>query len=384
MNLRRMIAVAAKEWREIVRDRLFFALAFVVPAVLMLIFGYGLSLDVENVPLAISDHDRSALSREYAYRFIGSRYFHFKGYAEDERELDPLLQDGRIRAAIIIPPNFQRNLRAGRAAHVQILIDGTIPSRTQTTKGYIAAINSDFSLQLLAQHLSRLRGLPLEEARQRLRPVGLEVRYLYNQSIKSVWSLAPKLVMLVLLFVPPLLTAVGVVREKESGSIYNIYASTVGRGEFLIGKLTPYVAISTINVVVLSLLATQVFGAPFKGDALFFFLASVLFVICTTGIGLLVSLMVRTQLAATVVTVIVTMVPALEYSGFLIPVESMTAEGQIEAHLFPAIYFTDIVVGSFLKGVGMGSLWPSLLVLATYSAVLFAAGLLLFNKRPRA
>lgn len=384
MNLRRMIAVAAKEWREIVRDRLFFALAFVVPAVLMLIFGYGLSLDVENVPLAISDHDRSALSREYAYRFIGSRYFHFKGYAEDERELDPLLQDGRIRAAIIIAPNFQRNLQAGRAAHVQILIDGTIPSRTQTTKGYIAAINSDFSLQLLAQHLSRLRGIPLEEARQRLRPVGLEVRYLYNQSVKSVWSLAPKLVMLVLLFVPPLLTAVGVVREKESGSIYNIYASTVGRGEFLIGKLTPYVAISTINVVVLSLLATQVFGAPFKGDALFFFLASVLFVICTTGIGLLVSLMVRTQLTATVVTVILTMVPALEYSGFLIPVESMTAEGQIEAHLFPAIYFTEIVVGSFLKGVGMGSLWPSLLVLATYSAVLFAAGFLLFNKRPRA
>jgi len=384
MNRRRIIAVAAKEWREIVRDRLFFGLAFVVPAVLMLIFGYGLSLDVENVPLAISDHDRSALSREYAHQFIDSRYFRFVGYAAGERELDPLLKDGRIRAAVIIPPNFQRNLRAGRAAHVQILIDGTIPSRTQTTKGYISAINSDFSLQLLAQHLSRLRGVSLEEARQRLQPVGLEVRYLYNQSVKSVWSLAPKLVMLMLLFVPPLLTAVGVVREKESGSIYNIYASTVGRGEFLIGKLTPYVAISTINVVVLSLLATQVFGAPFKGDPLFFFLASVLFVTCTTGIGLLVSLLVKTQLAATVVTVILTMVPALEYSGFLTPVESMTTEGQIEAHMFPAIYFTDIVVGSFLKGVGFDSLWPNLLALAAYSAVLFAAGYLLFNKRPRA
>lgn len=384
MNLRRMIAVATKEWREIVRDRMFFSLAFVVPAVLMLIFGYGLSLDVENVPVAIADHDRSALSREYTYRFIGSRYFLFKGYAEDEPDLDALLKDGRIRAAIIIPPNFQRNLRAGRAAHVQILIDGTIPSRTQTTKGYIGAINSDFSLQLLAEQLSQLRGVPLEEARQRVQPVRVEARYLYNQRLKSVWSLAPKLVMLTLLFVPPLLTAVGVVREKESGSIYNIYASTVSRGEFLIGKLTPYVAISAINVVVLSLLATQVFGAPFKGDPLFFFLASLLFVICTTGIGLLVSLMVRTQLAATVVTVILTMVPALEYSGFLIPVESLTREGQIEARLFPAIYFTNIVVGSFLKGVGVDALWPDLMVLAVYTAVLFSAGYLLFNKRPRA
>lgn len=384
MNRRRIIAVAAKEWREIVRDRLFFGLAFVVPAVLMLIFGYGLSLDVENVPLAISDHDRTPLSREYAYQFTGSRYFHFNGYAADERQLDLLLKDGRIRAAIIIPPNFQRNLRAGRAAHVQILIDGTIPSRTQTTKGYIAAINSDFSLQLLAQHLARLRGLSLEDARERVQPVRLEVRYLYNQSVKSVWSLAPKLVMLVLLFVPPLLTAVGVVREKETGSIYNIYASTVGRGEFLIGKLMPYVAISAIDVLVLSLLATQVFGAPFKGDPLFFLFASILFVTCTTGIGLLVSLLVRTQLAATVVTVILTMVPALEYSGFLVPVESMTAEGQIEAHLFPAIYFTDIVVGSFLKGVGPGVLWPDLLILASYTAVLFSACYLLFNKRPRA
>lgn len=383
MKWRRATAVAHKEWREVLRDRLFFTLAFVVPAALMLIFGYGLSLDVENVPFAVVDYDRTSLSRDYAYRFIGSRYFDFKGYAASERELDPLLKDNRIRAAIIIPPHFQRNLLAGRAAHVQTLIDGTIPSRTQTTKGYVAAINSNFSMEMLAHHVSRLRGLPLDQARERVQPVRLEVRYLYNQSVKSIWSLAPKLIMLVMIFVPPLLTAVGIVREKETGSIYNIYASTVSRGEFLLGKLAPYVAISVVNVLVLWFLATQVFGAPFKGHPLFFFLASVLFVTCTTSIGLLVSLLVRTQLAATLITVILTMVPAMEYSGFLMPVESLSGEGGIEARLLPAMYYTNIVVGSFLKGVGLEVLWVDLLVLAGYTLALYVAGYLLFHKRPK-
>ena len=383
MKWRRATAVAHKEWREVLRDRLFFTLAFVVPAALMLIFWYGLSLDVENVPFAVVDYDRTSLSRDYAYRFIGSRYFDFKGYAASERELDPLLKDNRIRAAIIIPPHFQRNLLAGRAAHVQTLIDGTIPSRTQTTKGYVAAINSNFSMEMLAHHVSRLRGLPLDQARERVQPVRLEVRYLYNQSVKSIWSLAPKLIMLVMIFVPPLLTAVGIVREKETGSIYNIYASTVSRGEFLLGKLAPYVAISVVNVLVLWFLATQVFGAPFKGHPLFFFLASVLFVTCTTGIGLLVSLLVRTQLAATLITVILTMVPAMEYSGFLMPVESLSGEGGIEARLLPAMYYTNIVVGSFLKGVGLEVLWVDLLVLAGYTLALYVAGYLLFHKRPK-
>lgn len=384
MKWRRATAVAQKEWLEILRDRLFFTLAFVVPAALMLIFGYGLSLDVENVSFAVVDYDRTSLSRDYAYRFIGSRYFDFKGYAASERDLDPLLMNNRIRAAIIIPPHFQRNLLAGRAAHVQTLIDGTIPSRTQTTKGYVAAINGNFSMEMLAHHVSRLRGLPLDQARERVQPVRLEVRYLYNQSAKSIWSLAPKLIMLVMIFVPPLLTAVGIVREKETGSIFNIYASTVSRGEFLLGKLAPYVAISVVNVLVLWVLATQVFGAPFKGNPLFFFLASVLFVTCTTGIGLLVSLLVRTQLAATLMTVILTMVPALDYSGFLMPVESLSGEGGIEARLLPAMYYTNIVVGSFLKGVGLEVLWVDLLVLAGYTLALYVAGYLLFHKRPKA
>ncbi len=173
------------------------------------------------------------------------------------------------------------------------------------------------------------------------------------------------------------------VREKENGSIYNIYSSTATRGEFLLGKLAPYLAISMVNALILWLLATQLFGAPFKGDPLFFLLATMVFVICTTGIGLLVSLIVRTQVAAMLLTVVVTVIPSVLYSGLLVPVASMDPVGQLKAHLFPAVYFTDIVLGSFLKGIGIGDLWGRLLALLVYSALLWTASLLIFHKRPK-
>lgn len=381
MNAARVWAVAYKEWREIVRDRLFFALAFVVPAVLMLLFGFGLSLDVEDIPMAVVDYDHSALSREYAHRFIDSRYFDFKGYVDDERTLAKRITANELRAVLIIREGFERNLLAGRPAEVQTVIDGTFPFRAQTAKGYVAAINAAFNVELLARVLSQLRGLSEVQAREHLPPLRLEVRYLYNQSVKSIWSIAPKLLMAIMMISPPFLTALGIVREKESGSIFNIYSSTVRRSEFLAGKLLPYVAISTLNVIILWALAMFLFGAPFKGDPLFFLLASMLYVTCTTGIGLLVSVAVRTQVAAMIGTAILTVVPAVLYSGVLIPVSSLSSFARVIAHLLPGMYYADIAMGSFLKGVGFAALWPNVLALAAYAAVLFTAGFMLFHKR---
>ena len=165
MNLKRIVALAWKEWREIVRDRLFFALAFIVPPMLMLVFGFGLTLDVENLPFAVVDHDRTPASRDYAYRFISSRYFDFKGYADDERVIDRLLADNRVRVALVFPPRFHERLARGEAAPVQVIIDGTFPMRAQTTQGYVAAINAAVSAENMAQALSATRGVPLAEAR---------------------------------------------------------------------------------------------------------------------------------------------------------------------------------------------------------------------------
>ena len=185
--------------------------------------------------------------------------------------------------------------------------------------------------------------------------------------------------MFTLLFSSPLLTALGVVREKESGSIYNIYSSTVSRLEFLIGKLSPYVFISTINAVLLWVLAILVFEVPFKGSFLLFFMSSMLFVLCNTGIGLLVSLLVRTQMAALIITIVYATVPGFMFSGMMVPVSSLTGGAQFQAHLFPGMYYTNILRGSFLKGVGFEVLWKEILALAVFAVLLSLIALYLFE-----
>lgn len=384
MNLRRVAAVASKEWRETVRDRMFFLLAFLLPVLWMTVFGHGLVLDVEGIPFAVVDRDRTALSRDYLYRFFESRYFSFQGYLAGEDEVDRALRRGTIRAAIVVPEKFEEQLRAGQPVAVQTLIDGTFPLRTDITKGYVIAINGAFSEERLIEHVSRQGGLSRAQAEARLRPITLEVRYLYNEEVRSTWSMVPALVMFALMLSSPLLTALGIVREKETGSIYNIYSSTVTKAEFLAGKLLPYGLISFWNAVALWIMATVWFGVPFKGDLPFFLAASLVFVLASTGIGLIVSLLVRTQIAALLITIIVSIVPTILFSGLIVPVSSLSPGAQIQAHLFPGMYYTNIVRGAFLKGVGAEVLWVDVLALALYAVILRIVGYGFFTKRPRA
>jgi len=383
MNFRRVATVAWKEWRETVRDRMFLLLAFLLPVLWMLVFGYGLVLDVEHIPLVVVDRDHSSLSRDYLYRFITSRYFDFKGSLAGEAEADAWLESGKARAVVVIPEKFGERLLAGQPVAVQTLIDGTFPLRTDITKGYVIAINSAFSGELIREYVVRTRGLSPARAEILAQPVELEVRYLYNEEVRSAWSTIPALVMFSLMLAPPLLTALGIVREKESGSIYNIYSATVTKLEYLAGKLTPYVVISCVNAGALWLLATLWFEVPFKGQAGLFLFASLIFVLTSTGIGLLVSIIVSTQIAALIVTMIVCTLPTILFSGLIVPVSSLSAGAQVQAHLLPGMYYTDIVRGTFLKGVGLDVLWPDIFALAFYAVVLWLVAYRLFTKRPR-
>lgn len=383
MNLRRIAAVSQKEWKETVRDRLFLLMAFLLPMLWMVVFGYGLVLDVEHVPFAVLDRDQSSSSRDYLYRFIDSRYFDYRGSVSDEREIDRLLGDTSIRMAIVVPERFEERLLAGRSVTIQTLLDGTFPLHADTTKGYVIAVNNSFAQELITDFLTRTRGLVPAEARRLTEPVSLETRYLYNEEVRSTWSMVPALIMFTLMVASPLLTALGVVREKETGSIYNIYSSTVSKAEFLIGKLAPYFAISTINVGVLWMIAVWLFRVPFKGNIAVFFAASMLFVLCSVGIGLVISLLVRTQMAALLITIVIAMVPTLLFSGLLVPVSSLSPGAQVQAHLFPMMYYTDVVRGSFLKGLGWKSMWMDLFALAGFAVVLQLVAYGLFTKRPK-
>ncbi|HET6674726.1 MAG TPA: ABC transporter permease [Nitrospiraceae bacterium] len=384
MNLRRVRAVASKEWREVTRDRMFLLLAFFMPAIWIVVFGYGLVLDVENISFVVVDRDHSALSRDYLYRFSQSRYFSFLGELANEREADVWLQSGKARAVIIVPEKFEYRLRSGRPANVQTLIDGIFPIRADITKNYVIAINSAFNRDMIGNHLARIRGLSRDEAQRRMSNIVLEVRYLYNEEIRSAWSTVPALIMFSLMVSSPLLTALGVVREKETGSIYNIYSATVSRLEFLAGKLLPYVAISAVNVMVLWLIAVFLFAVPFKGSFLLFLATSLLFVFTSTGIGLVISLLVQTQQAALIITIVLSTVPTILFSGLIAPVSSLARGPRLQAHLFPGMYYTNIVRGTFLKNVDLAVLWTDMLALGVYAGALGMIGYWLFTKRPRA
>jgi len=350
----------------------------------MVVFGYGLVLDVEHVPFVVLDRDQSSLSRDYVYRFIESRYFDYRGSVTDEREIDRMLGDTAIRMAVVIPERFEERLLAGRTVTVQTLLDGTFPLHADTTKGYVIAVNRSFTQEQLTGFLARTRGLAPTEARRLAESVALETRYLYNEEVRSTWSMVPALIMFSLMVASPLLTALGVVREKETGSIYNIFSSTASKTEFLIGKLAPYVAISAINVTLLWVIAVWYFQVPFKGSVTVFFAASLLFVLCSTGIGLVISLLVRTQMAALIITIIIAMVPTLLFSGFLVPVSSLSSGAQVQAHLFPAMYYTAVVRGSFLKGLDLKAMWTNLLALAGLAVTFRVVAYGLFTKRPKA
>jgi ABC-2 type transport system permease protein len=383
VKLRRILIVAQKEWREVIRDPIFLSLAFVLPVVWILVFGYTMTFDVKNIPFAVLDLDHSVHSRDLAYRFISSPYFDFRGYLPDQHEADRQLAAASLRLVVSIPEHFEQDVTSGRRAGIATLIDGTFPNRAQTVQAYAEAITRNYSLAVQARYIAMRVGVTQDRAVVAMQPVQLEIRYLYNQALRSNWSVAPSLVMLTLMFVPSLLSALTVVREKESGSIYNIYCSTVTRGEFLAGKLLPSIAISFVDALLLSAIAVYYFGAPFKGGLGFYLLASLLYVTCTASMGLLVSTLVRSQNAALMIASILGIIPAIQFSGMINPVPTLEGGAWVQAHLFPAMYFENIVLGTYLKGVGWSTLWPNLCVLGGYATIMIALAHLSFRKRQR-
>ncbi|WP_163833761.1 ABC transporter permease [Spartinivicinus ruber] len=383
MKMERIMALATKEAREIWRDKLYLAMGFVVPIMMMMVLGYGLSFDVERIPFAILDQDQSPKSREFAAKLTDSRYFSLVRYIDHSDQANDLLARSQARLILIIPPDFSRQLNAGRPVAVQTLIDGIFPFRADTTRGYVQAITNAFNQTLLQQWLARNEGIHPEVVANRFTPVQLQPRYLYNQAIRSEWSLAPGLMMLILNIMPAFLTALSVVREKESGSIYNLYASSISRGEFIVGKLLPILAISIINILILWLMVTQLFNAPFKGEAITFFAISVVYVICTASVGMLVSILVQTQVAAILVTMVVTLVPGMLYSGLMVPVNSMSGDARIAAAILPAHHYLNIIWDIFLKNLPLTRLLADLAAIIMFAVVLWTIGFWRFSKRPK-
>lgn len=378
MNWRRVLVIARCETRLLRRDPMLWLRALGVPVALFVFMGYGLSFDVEHIPFAVCDHDHSAASREYIYAFAATRAFVLRDGAASEEDIERMLRRGEVRLAVIVPAGFERTLYRGLPATVQLLVDGVYTYHAEVTRGYALAVHARTAGALFAARVRERTGQVLDVA-----PIDVRTRYLYNEALRGTNTMIPGLLPLVLMLTPALMMALTVVREKELGSIFNFLSSPATRSEFIAGKLLPIAVIGIANAVLLALLAVTVFRVPFKGSALVYVGGSALYVVSTATIGLVVSSFVRTQLAGIVATSILTVVPALLYSGMLVPIQSMNTDTRVMAALLPAMYYNRIVVAAFLKNLPLSAVASDLAVLLLFCTVFLGAGIALTRKRER-
>ena len=371
-SFRRLWAYSLRETMELVRDPIRLMFALIGTAILMPVFGYGITFDVENLTYAVLDRDQTPESRTYIENLAGSRYFEEQPPLISNHDLEARLLSGDIALAIEIPPGFGRDVGRGASPEIAATIDGTMPFRAETIHGYVEGIHQRY----LAEHSKRDVG----NANQ-AQPMQIEARYRYNQDFKSIFSMVPSVIALLLMFIPAVLMAVGVVREKELGSITNLYVTPVSRLEFLLGKQLPYVGLGMVNFILMTAMALFWFGVPIRGNEFTLLLGAVLFVFATTGLGLLISSFTSTQIAALFGTAIITMVPSVMFSGMMQPVSSLEGAPEVLSVIIPTSHFMSISVGTFTKGLGFAALYPELLHLALFFPVLTVLSMLLLKKQ---
>ncbi len=347
-SLRRLLSYTRREAMELRRDPIRATLAMLGSVLLMFIMGYGVSFDVENLTYAVLDRDQTTTSQHYLLNMAGSRYFIEQAPLANHAELDQRMRSNDISLAVEIPPNFGRDLKRGAVPQVAFWIDGAMPMRADTIKGYVQGIHLSY-----LQQLAREAGVDGQ-----LAPADVAIRYRYNPDVQSLPAMAPAMIPLLLMMIPAMLTALGVVREKELGSITNFYVTPTTRLEFLLGKQLPYIALGMFNFATLALLAVFVFGIPIKGSIFTLCLGALLYVTCATGLGLLMSSILNSQIAAIFGTTIVTLLPAIQFSGLIHPVSAMEGAGAFIGKLYPTSHFLIISRGVFSKSLGLAELYP--------------------------
>lgn len=355
-SFNRMFSYLWREALELQRDPVRATLALIGSLVLMLVMGFGLSMDVENLSYAVLDHDQTELSRNYALNLSGSRYFKEMPPLAGYEDLDQRMRSSKITLAIEIPPGFARDLQRGAPVQIAAWIDGAMPSRAETILGYVQGMHQTW---LQDQALHRL-GVGSTDS-----SFSIQTRFRYNPDVKSLPAMVPAIIPLLLLMLPAMLTALSVVREKELGSIINLYVTPVTRTEFLLGKQLPYVALAMINFLLMTLMAVTLFDVPVKGSFMTLALAALIYNVIATGIGLLASTLTSSQIAAMFFTMIGTMIPAIQFAGLLNPVSSLEGAARFVGELYPATHMLNISRGVFGKSLGFDDLrnefWPLLI-----------------------
>jgi len=373
-SLLRLFSYTLREALELRRDPIRGLIALLGTLFLMVTFGYGISMDVENLRFAVLDRDQTMLSRNYALDLGGSRYFIARPPITDYDELDRRMRRGELSLALEIPPHFAHDLAHGDQVKIGAWIDGAMPSRAENVLGYVQAMHQGWLLEQARRHFTGRVPAGL---------MAIETRFRYNPDVKSLPAIVPAVIPMLLMLISAMLSALSVVREKELGSILNLYVTPVTRLEFLLGKQLPYIALGMVNFFLVCALAVSVFGVPLKGSFLLLTVAALLYVTAATGLGLLISAFTRSQIAAIFATSIATIIPAKQFSGMIDPVSSLEGGARFIGEIFPATHFVTICRGTFSKALGFADLGSSLLPLALAIPVIIALSVLLLKKQER-
>ena len=368
LNRTRLLAVARKEIVQLRRDTRSLILAFVLPVLLLVLFGYAISWDVEDIATAVLDRDGSARSRELVDAFRSSGYFQIETYIEREAEIDRLLDRGEVRIVLVIPADFSRHLGAGRPARLQAIVDGSDANTATIALAYARGIVQAYSSRILLQGV---------EARL---PIQSRTRVWYNEELVSRVMIVPGLVAVIMMIIAAMLTSLTIAREWERGTMEQLASTPVSRSEVVIGKLLPYVAIGLIDVVLVSVVGVTLFGVPFRGNAALLMILSLAFLIGALGLGMFISAVARSQLLATQLAMILTFLPAFLLSGFMFAIAVMPPALQAITYLVPARYFLVVTRGIFLKGVGVEVLRVQGLLMIAFAVLGLTAAIRMFRK----
>jgi ABC-2 type transport system permease protein len=371
--IRRILAIARKEIRQVKRDKRMLYVLFIFPFILLILFGYAINFDVHHIKMFVYDQDKSIDSREFVNRLTSSNYFDIEGYLNAEKEIRGVLDRGDAQVVLVFPREFSKDIHAGRDAQLQILVEGVNANTASIVSNYMTLATATFSQNITSNILARkggISGLPLN----------VEARFWFNADLNSILYLIPGLISMILIITAVVSISLSLVREKERGTIEQINVSPLSSMELLVGKTIPYTVISLVISGIILVAGYFLFGMPVKGSIILLFFSTLIFLFASLNMGIFVSAISDSQQVAFQISTMVSLLPTFILSGFVFPIESMPPVIQVLTNITPAKFFIIILRDILLKGVGLGAFWPQLIYLLLFAA--FFLGLaIIINKK---
>jgi ABC-2 type transport system permease protein len=374
LKLRNIQAVTRKEFYHLIRDYRSLYLAFAIPLLLILLFGYALSLDVNNVETVVVDYDNTDLSRDFIRRLDASPYFHIAAHLPNTKAATEYLDHGWTMLVVVIPPGWTKDIRADRESQLQVLLDGSDPNFSSISRGYINAFIERYNQKFLGEFLNR-QGMEKIKS-----PIEGQIRVWFNEDLESRNFIVPGIIAVIIMIVGAMLTSLIIAREYENGTMETIKSLPINAGEFLIGKAIPYFLIGLTDVLVAVLMGQVLFGVVMKSSFWLMILASSLYLAVALSLGLLISSVTKSQLIANQAAVLITYLPSLLLSNFVFPIVNMPTVLQLLTNIVPATYYIDILSGIYLKNLGLAQLWQNFLVLAFMFTILTVMNVVILKK----